>query len=404
MPYFKYKAIDDRGHITSGSVIAADPFTVEDFIRASGLYPLKVKEVPQWRKSLTITLTRVKRKEIIEFANNLSVMLKAGIPLLTALNDLAFTTDNKILRDKILLISKMVEMGSSLSDAIAQHRDIFPDIFIRLIAVGEETGRLDQSLKEVSEHLQRMETLGSAIKRALIYPAFALTATIGAMIFWLIYVLPKLANLFKELQIKLPAITRAVMAASTFTTKYWYIFIIVPLGLLILYKVLRQNRKFKLKTDQIKLSLPVLKLILHNRIMAVFSEQMRLLLNAGIAIDRIFEITAEVLGNEYVKESVLQVREDVMAGSTIGDALKKHPVFPQMLIRMVSVGEQTGGLDEQLAFLADHFIERLEDISQRIGKMLEPIIITILGLFFMIIIIALLIPVYDLVSQIGTMR
>ncbi|RME68269.1 MAG: type II secretion system F family protein, partial [Nitrospirae bacterium] len=330
--------------------------------------------------------------------------LKAGIPLLTALHDLSATTENRTLKEKISLIARSVEMGSSLSEAFSQHRDIFPDILIRLTSVGEETGRLDQSLREVSEHLQRMEALTGAIKRALIYPAFAITATIGAMIFWLVYVLPKLANLFQELQIKLPAITRAVMAVSRFITMNWYLFVLTPVLLFLLYKGLRRNYSFRLKTDKLKLSIPVFNLILTNRILAVFSEQMRLLLNAGIAIDRIFEITAEVIGNEYVRRAVLQTKDEVMAGSTIADALKAHPVFPPMLVRMVSVGEQTGGLDDQLGFLANFFIERLDDISQRLGKMIEPIVIAVLGLFFMVIIIALLIPVYDLVSNIGAMR
>lgn len=404
MPYFKYKAIDERGQIVSGSLIATDPYTVEDFIRASGLFPVRIKSVPQWQKYISITPSKVKRREIIEFTNNLSVMLKAGIPLLTALQDLATTTENRTLREKISLIARSVEMGSSLSEALSQHRDIFPDILIRLTAVGEETGRLDQSLKEVSEHLQRMEALAGALKRALIYPVFAITATLAAMIFWLVYVLPKLANLFHDLQIKLPAITRAVMGISRFITLNWYIFVLTPVVLFLLYKIFRRNESFRFKTDKLKLSIPIFNLIITNRILAVFSEQMRLLLNAGIAIDRIFEITADVIGNEYVRRAVIEARDEVMAGSTIADALRQHAVFPPMLIRMVSVGEQTGGLDEQLGFLANFFIERLDDISQRIGKMIEPIVISVLGLFFMVIIIALLIPVYDLVSNIGAMR
>jgi type II secretory pathway component PulF len=403
MPYFRYRAVDESGKIVKGFTESTEATTIESSIRTSGLYPISIRRVNPWigRTIRFLLYGKVKRKDIIEFANNLSVMLRAGIPLLTALEDIASTTENRYFREKILSISRMVQMGSTLSDAIELQRDIFPDIFIRLIRVGEETGRLDQSLKDIAEHLQRIESLASAVKRALIYPIFTIVATLSAMLFWLIYVLPKLANLFREMNIPLPFLTRVIMAVSYFTKENWYIILFAPVVIYILIKLLRKNRRIRYRLDKVKLSIPIIRVIVHNKILAIFSEQMRILLVAGIGIDRVFEIVADVLGNDYAREAVLQVREDVLAGSTISDALKKHKVFPLMLIRMVHVGEQTGALDEQFSFLSDYFINMLEDISQKIGKMLEPIIIVILGMFFIIIILGLLIPVYDLVSKIG---
>jgi|Deesub1362B_J571_1020462.scaffolds.fasta_scaffold00104_9 type II secretory pathway component PulF len=402
MPYFRYRAIDESGRLVKGLAEASDPSAIESSIRGAGQYPLMIKKINPWLgQFIGLFRGRVKRKDIIEFSNNLSVMLKAGIPLLTALEDIASTTENKYFREKILAISKMVQMGSTFSDAIEAHRDIFPDIFVRLVRVGEETGRLDQSLKDISEHLQRIEALTSAVKRSLIYPIFTIVATLSAMAFWLIYVLPKLANLFREMNLSLPLITRIIMGVSDFTRQNWLFIVFTPFLIFMLYKLLTKNRRIRFRCDKMKFSLPVIRLIVHNKILAIFSEQMRILLIAGIGIDRVFEIVAEVLGNYYAKEAVLVVREDVLAGASISEALRKHDVFPLMLVRMVHVGEQTGALDEQFSFLSEYFINALEDISQKIGKLLEPIVIVILGLFFIFIILGLLIPVYDLVSKIG---
>ncbi len=402
MPYFRYRAVDEMGRVVKGVVEGTEVSAIESSIRGAGLYPIQIRRLSPWMaRTKALLRGRVKRKDIIEFSNNLSVMLRAGIPLLTALQDIASTTENKYFREKIVAISKMVQMGATLSEAVEAHRDVFPDIFIRLVRVGEETGRLDQSLKDISEHLQRIESLASAVKRSLIYPIFTIVATLSAMIFWLVYVLPKLANLFRELNLALPLLTRVIMGVSEFTKNNWLWILSVPVGLFVLYKLLKRNRRLRLRFDRAKLKLPLIKLIVHNKILAIFSEQMRILLVAGIGIDRVFEIVSEVLGNEYAKEAVLAVRDDVMAGDTISEALRRHDVFPLMLVRMVHVGEQTGALDEQFSFLSEYFINRLEDISQKIGKLLEPIVIVILGLFFILVILGLLIPVYDLVSKIG---
>ncbi len=404
MRVFRYKAVNAEGKTISGMLQAADIRGVEEGLFSLGLYPLSIKPVGKGlSRFLNYLLSRkIKRKDIIEFSNNLSVMLHAGIPLLDALQDIASTTENRYFRQNITAMVRAIQMGSTLSDAIAAHRDIFPDIFIRLVSVGEETGRLDQSLKDIAEHLQRLETLAAAIKRALIYPVFAIISTFGAMLFWLMYVLPKLASLFRDMQIPLPGITRAMIWLSDIVTKWWYIGLLFITTLFIIYRVMKRYRKFRLKVDGVKLKLPIVKLIVRNKALALFSEQMRILLVAGLSIDRIFELVGEVIESEVFKRAISVVREDVLAGTSIAEALREHPVFPLMLVRMVHVGERTGDLESQFSFLSNYFLEILDDITQKIGKMLEPIVIGIIGLFFVFIILGLLMPVYDLVSKIGT--
>ncbi len=402
MPYYRYKAVNASGESVAGLIESASPEDVEGFISNAGFYPLKIKETNPRVASLLKTLSarKIKRKDLIEFANNLSVMLKAGIPLLSCLEDLSVHNENRYFREKIQILYNMIQMGSTFSDALSLHRDVFPDIFIRLVAVGEETGRLDMSLKNIAEHLERMESLASAIKRALIYPVFAIVTTFGAMLFWLIYVLPKIISLFREMEISLPLMTRILMKMSDFSVNYWYIIIGLPVVIFLLWKWSRRYKRIRYKQDSIKLKAPIIRLIVQNKLLGLFSEQMRILLMAGLTIDRILDLLADVIDNEVMKDAIHRARDDIMAGESIADALRKHPVFPMLLIRMVHVGEQTGNLDDQFNFLSVHFLERLDDVTQKIGRMLEPIIIVFIGLFFVLILLGLLFPVYDLISKV----
>jgi type II secretory pathway component PulF len=402
MPYYRYKAVNASGESVAGLIESTSPEEVEGFISTAGFYPVKIKETNPHIASFLrkLSASRIKRKDLIEFANNLSVMLKAGIPLLSCLEDLSIHNENRYFREKIQLLYNMIQMGSTFSNALSLHRDVFPDIFIRLVAVGEETGRLDMSLKNIAEHLERMETLASAIKRALIYPVFAIVTTFGAMLFWLIYVLPKIISLFREMEISLPLITRVLIKMSDFTVNFWYLIIGLPVLVFILWKILRRYKKVRYKQDSLKLKTPILRLIIENKLLGLFCEQMRILLMAGLTIDRIFELLENVIGNEVMKDAIHQSREDIMAGESIAEALRKHRIFPMMLIRMVHVGEQTGNLDDQFNFLSSFYLEKLDDVTQKIGKMLEPIIIIFIGLFFVLILLGLLFPVYDLISKI----
>lgn len=403
MPYFRYRAVDSEGKYFTGILEATEAFQVEDSLSTSGFHLISLKRVnPLFAQLLKrLWARKVKRRDIIEFSSNLSVMLRAGIPLLEALNDISATVDNKYFKEKIAAIQRMVQMGSTFSGAVALHGDVFPDIFIRLVAVGEETGGLDRSLKDIADHLERLETLASAIKRALLYPIFAIIATVGALLFWLTYVLPKIITLFKDMDIPLPFTTRMLMAMSDFTTTYWYLILLIPVLMYVALQFLKRYKSVRYALDDLKLKMPIVKLIVHNKTLALFSEQMRILIVAGLTIDRILDLLASVIGNEVVRRAIIETRDAILAGSSITAALKQHKVFPSIVIRMINVGEQTGNLDEQFAFLSDHFIAKLDDVTQKIGKMLEPIVIGVIGVFFLLIILGLMVPIYNLISKVS---
>ena len=308
---------------------------------------------------------------------------------------------NKFFREKINSIKRMVEHGSRFSDAIAAHQEIFPDIFVRIVVIGEETGGLDKSLSDVATHLQKMEDLRSAIKRALIYPTFAVVTTMGALLFWLMYVLPKVIVIFKDMGTTLPLSTRILIAISKFSQSYWYLILAMPVITFLIIKALRQKKETRFYIDLMKIKLPVMKHIIYNKLLALFAEQLRILTVAGIPVNRSFAIISNVIGNDVFCLAIDKSLENIAAGSMISEALKKYKVFPPMVIRMIQIGETSGTLDEQFAYLSDYYLKKLDDVSEKLGKMIEPIVISVIGLIFAFIIVGLLFPIYDLITTIG---
>lgn len=403
MPVFSYRAVDQNGEIIKGMIEGMDMDMAYDSITSAGLHVIDMRKSNEIIASISrrFLARKIKRKDVIEFANNLSVMLRAGVPIISAISDISDTAENRFFRQKANSIRSMVEQGSRFSDAIAAQKDIFPDVFVRLVVVGEETGTLDKSLSDVASHLQRMEDLAASIRRALIYPVFAVVTTMGALLFWLMYVLPKVIAVFKEMGIALPLPTRMLMYISKISLSYWYLIFLSPLVLFAVIKILRQKKETRYFIDLAKIRFPIMKHIIYNKLLALFSEQLRILTVAGITINRSFEIVSDVIGNDVFKTAIVDSMQDIAAGSRISDALRKHSVFPPTVTRMIQIGETSGTLDSQFAFLSEYYLKKLDDVSEKLGKMIEPVIISVIGLMFAFIIIGLLFPLYDLISKMG---
>ena len=403
MHHYSYKAINADGILINDIIEGEDINAVHVYLSSRGLYILNVKKASRVFHNLqkVYESRKLRRNDFIEFTNNLSVMLRAGIPLFTVLGDMITSIENKYFQKTIADIKYQVEMGVSFSDAIESHKNVFPDILIRLVRVGEETGRLEKSLSDTADHLQKIEDLSQAIKRALMYPVFAIATTTGALIFWLAFVLPKMVVTMKEMGVKLPLITKILIHVSDFTQVYWYL---IPIFLLFIFasiKILKKLSKVKYYLDILKIKMPIIKLVVYNKLLALFSEQLRILIMAGLTIDRAFDIVADVIGNEVFRKAILKSKDSIITGSRLSSALREHKLFPFLLLRMVDIGETSGNLDKQFAFLSDHYLKKMDDISQKIGKMTEPIVLIFIGIIFAIMIAGLMLPLYDLISKLG---
>jgi type II secretory pathway component PulF len=368
---------------------------------SGGLSVISVRKARKLLSALNVGSSpgRVKRRDIVELVRNMGMTLKAGITILDALEDVGETADNKTLKIAIYDIRERITSGSTMSDAFNAHSRIFPDILTRMIRIGEETGRVELSLLDVADHLQRIEDLTDMVKRALMYPVFVLFTTGGALLFWLIYVMPKLLTVIKEMGVKLPLITRLMFIVSDVFQKSWYVFPVAAVALIVGLKVAKRKEGLRYYLDMVKLKTPIVKLFVHNKYLASFAEQMKIMTSAGITIDRSLVIVSNSVGSEVFRRAIMSVKERISEGGRISEAIKEHSIFPRMVVRMVDVGEVSGNLGDQFAFLSSFYFKKLDDVTEKLGKMIEPIMMTIVGIIFALMIMGILLPVYDLVSK-----
>lgn len=410
MNYYRYKLITAEGEINAG--IAKLPYketmSAVSHLERNGavtLYVKKLGRVAQWlfrlqdlrpQRKLSRTLTA-------ELLNNLSLMLKAGMPMVTALEEAAQTEEYpKVAKDFEEIIDR-IKSGSGFSDAARRHPHIFPRNVIYLIRMGEDTGKLDEMLKDAADHLLRIDKIVNDTKQALLYPCFVLTAIGGGLLFWFAYVVPKIVGLFKELDVALPAITIFLIECSEFFQDYYLHIIIATIGVLIGTLVLRKrSRRFRKALDLILLRTPVAKSIVTASVLAYISEYFAMLINAGIDILQSVNILGNSVSNEVYRDKLVEVKNFLENGEGISDSFKAAVIFPNFVVRMMSVGEYSGTLSDQLGYIAEQYRNKLSILVATIGKSIEPLILMVAGAIFAVVIIGLFLPIYDLVSKVSS--
>ena len=405
MKIYAYNALDYSGQTIKGTIESETFEAASREVGAKGLYLVSISETAGLEIFLHRHLQklRIGRSDILEFTQNLSIMLNAGIPITICLDDIIMSATNKAFKPVLHQIQYKLECGSSVSAALEAHGTLFPEIVKTLVAVGEETGRLEESLREASEHLQRSQNLAGTIKKALLYPTFALIATIGALFFWMTFVIPSLTVSLKSMGVKLPVLTIVLIKTSGFFQAHWLFMLVALLMVPPALFLLGKNRQFRYIRDWAIIKLPVVKLIAFNKLLATFSEQFRMLSMADIAIERLFELMIPPLRNEYFTVHLLRAKENILNGNPIAESLEQQKILPPMIISKLRIGQTTGTLDKQLSFLTKYYTKKLEDATENLGKIMEPLIIVAIGGLFAIMIMGLLLPIYDLISKAGKM-
>ncbi len=404
MPYYAVVAVDNAGREVKRYIEAENEVQLLSFLDFLNLTPVKISKRPDFIGNLRkrLHLRNIKRKDLIDLFENLHLLAQSGVPLGVGLWDLAGDMDNPVIRDMLEDIAYRIQSGESISSAMARYESVLGPIAVNLIKIGEETGSLDRIFKDISQHYARIEDFVSKTKQALIYPAFALTTITIALIFWLVYVLPKIAELFKGLNVQLPAITVAVLNISEFVKNYiLLILIFIVLSVVLFTALRRKSERFRYLTDKLVLRLPIIGLVLYNFNYAFFSEYMRLMVTAGVSLYDTFTILAESFNNRVFKKAMFFIRDFIASGGSISEGMRRTRLFPSLMVRMVSVGEETGGLDDQLDYLSRYYYNKLDYITQNIAKIIEPVVIITVGIFMAIIMVSLLLPIYDLISQVG---
>ncbi len=410
MNYYRYKMITAHGEIDAGVVKLPyrETMSAINHLERNGgvaLYVKKLKGLAKWPFQLAEMRPQRKlsRALVAELLNNLSLMLRAGMPMVTALEEAAQTEEFPAVAKDFEEIIDRIKGGSSFSDAARRYPRIFSRNVIHLIRMGEDTGNLDVMLKDAAEHLLRIDKIVSDTKQALLYPCFVLAAISGGLLFWFAYVVPKIVGLFKELDVNLPAITVFLIECSEFFQAYYVHLIVTGVAMLIAVAALRKHsRRFRKFTDLVLLRIPVAKSIITASVLAYISEYFSMLINAGIDILQSIGILSKSVSNEVYRDKLEEVKGYLENGEGISDSFKGAKIFPNFVVRMMSVGEYSGTLSEQLTYIAEQYRNKLSILVSTIGKSIEPLILMVAGAIFAVVIIGLFLPIYDLVSQVSS--
>ncbi len=397
MPVYSFEAVDLTGRRIKEEFEAE---SLEEFfstIERRGLVLLKYK-VKKTRVSFFAR--RVKRKELAEFLHNLAFMLRSGIPLISALEDLISETKNLYFVRKLKKILGDISSGSSFFEA-AERARLFPPIVIALIRIGEESGALDRTLEEASRHLYRIDEIISQTKKAMVYPSFVIFSMCIAFGVWFFYVLPQLSNVFKSMNLKLPTFTLLLLSTAEAVKHYFLLGLFVVVFLAVAIFLLYKNKKTQIYVEKVWLKIPLLGRIKRLNLLAFFFEFFSLLLQSGVDLLRTLDIMEASFTTSYPKKMVQRIKNAVLEGRGIGEALAGIPILKRMDLRMIAVGESTGRLPDQLKMLADFYYAEVKSLMDSLTKILEPVLLVVAGAMFLIIILALIMPVYNLISRIG---
>lgn len=407
MPYFFIRAINQEGVEERIFDNFSDETQAINAVESRNLYLVDIYRIPEAISFLLAFFNfsggrrGVNLPELAELFENMSAIYRAGVPITTGIKDIASSVENKKIRKTLEAIYIDLNSGVSIYEAFSKHVSIFGDIPVMLIKIGEETGSLEKIFKDISLYYKRISDIKSKAKQALIYPAFVITGVLGAMLFWMIYVFPKMASFFSDFGVELPFITKATLSVSNFLSgNIKTIFLIAVLSFFAFKFLRKKSLQFKTITDKLMLKLPVLGIVLKYFYSAFISEYIKVMIRAGVSIVRALDVMKDSVNNEVYRKAINNIHDMVLSGQSISESFKAQNIFSPMIVRMINIGENTGSLDQQFDYIAAFFYEKLEYITQNITKMIEPIVMSIVGVFFVIIILSFLIPVYELISKI----
>ncbi|HSM05842.1 MAG TPA: type II secretion system F family protein [Longimicrobiales bacterium] len=399
MPAFLYSARPATGgDILSGEIELKTKDDVLAYLHKQKLIPVSVREKP---KQLSLKFgTGISTKDIVIFTRQFATMINAGLPLVQSLDILAEQTENENLRKTIQDVLYDVESGHTLADAMGKHPKVFTDLYVNMVAAGEAGGILDIILLRLATFLEKNDALVRKIKGAMIYPGVIFTVAISAVAILLIFVIPTFQNMFDSAGIALPLPTRVVIGMSAFLQAYWWAVLAAIIGGVFALRSWYQTDTGELAIDRFLLRFPILGNLLRKASVARFTRTLGTLVSSGVAILEGLEITAKTSGNRVIHDAVMGSRASIAGGETISGPLKESGVFPPMVVQMINVGEQTGGLDEMLTKIADFYDDEVDAAVEALLSALEPVMIVFLGVIVGGMIVAMYLPIFDMINAV----
>lgn len=400
MPAFQYKAVDKLGHPAPGQMDAQNEADLEIRLEKMGLDLITFR--PAKRATSLLNQNKVSRQDLVMFCFQLEQLTSAGVPILDALNDLQVSNENIYFQKIISTISAEVEGGKLLSQALAEHPQVFDPVFISLIDAGEKTGKLTEVFNHLFHNIRWQDELISQTKKLLTYPLFIAIVVAFAVGFLMLYLVPEMVGFLNNMGQELPLNTRILIAISNFLQDYWWIALSVPVVIALIGVImLKQSESARYQFDQLKLNMPYTGQILHKIIMARFAKYFALMYQTGIPILEAIRICENIVGNRVIAGALKRAHAQINAGESMSESFKNAGLFPPMVVRMISIGENTGALDQSLLNISYFYDRDVNDSLQKMLKMIEPALTVILGGVLAFIMFSVFGPVYDSFSQLS---
>jgi type IV pilus assembly protein PilC len=399
LPVFTYKGKTLAGTLVSGELKAKNRTELERTLRSSKILVSSVSTKPS-QINLRIG-TGIKKVHLSRFTRQFATMIGAGLPMVQCLEILSQQMESAELRRVIGEVKESVQAGTTLAEALSRHKKVFDDLFVNMVDAGEIGGALDTILVRLATYREKADALARKVKGAMVYPAVVMTVAIGVTFIMLTYIVPVFAKMFSGLGAELPAPTRFVLSLSGFIRSNILMGVISLIILIVVYRYYSRTQNGRLNVDRVKLKLPLLGDLIRKSSIARFSRTLATLLSSGVSILDALDITARASGNRVIHDAIKRSVISIAEGETITQPLKESKVFPPMVIQMISVGEKTGGLDEMLSKIADFYDEEVDAAVAALTSMIEPVIIVLMGAVIGGILIAMYLPMFEIVGKIS---
>lgn len=401
MPVFHYRAKKVDGTDILGTVEASSDSSAQEALEEKGLFviALEQKRSDSFFATPIQFFNKIPAREIVIFLRQLAVMMQANVPLVRSLNSLASQISRADFQKIVLDISEEVNSGVKLSNAMSRHKRVFDDFFIHMIRAGETTGKLDDTLTYLADQKEKDYDVLSQVKGALIYPAFIFSGLIIVGMIMMIYVIPKLTNILSSSGQDLPWQTTLLINTSDFFTHFWWIILILLIIVWVVVMGLYRTESGKSQLDLLKLKIPIFGNIYKKIALTRFCRSLSTLLGSGVPLTQSLQIAGDIVGNYYYKELIEKTREEVMGGKSITIVFQKDKNIPPMISQMLKVGEETGRIDQILMKLADFYSREVNILVRNLVSLIEPLVIMLLGGAVVILVMAVLLPMYNLTAS-----
>ncbi|WP_220720220.1 type II secretion system F family protein [Agarivorans litoreus] len=406
MALFRYQVRDSTGRLINGDIEAANQNAAAESLLRRGLTPIKIAEGKGKGEGLgsldvsTLWEGRIKLDELVVFTRQMYSLTKAGIPIMRAINGLAETAHSKLLRRSLAGVSDALSSGRTLSTAMAEYPKVFSQLFVSIVHVGENTGQLEQAFLQLSQYLELEMDTRKRIKTAMRYPTFVIIAIVIAMVILNIFVIPQFAEIFGRFNVELPLATRILIGTSNFFVNYWPLLLVLTIGSVFLVRWYVSTPKGRMLWDKTRLRLPVVGSVIERSLLARFSRSFAMMVGAGVPLNQALSLVASAVDNAFMAERIVEMRRGIERGESLLRNAIASELFTPLVLQMISVGEETGQVDELLTEAAEFYEREVDYDLKSLTARIEPILIAVVAGMVLVLALGIFTPMWDMMRAV----